>query len=101
MVSKTAMQSNNSNFDQYSTVQLKELVANIVWVYLFYVPQKYPKLQLQEAENLFWTWLAQTTQIRLDRLKKNIKSLSKDEYLKIIAATYEYYQKHKDKAVFF
>lgn len=90
-----------NNFVGYSHAQLRELVKDVVFVFLYFANEKYPQLNTKQAEAKFWEWLAGVTAIPADRLRGKYKSLTGLEYRTILAHTHDYYLKNKDEAVAF
>jgi hypothetical protein len=90
-----------NNFAGYSHTQLRELVKDVVFVFLYLTNEKYPQLNPKQAEAKFWEWLTGVAAIPVDRLRDKYKSLTGSEYRTILAHTHDYYLKNKGKAVAF
>jgi len=90
-----------NDFAGYSHTQLRELVKDVVFVFLYFASEKYPQLNTKQAEAKFWEWLANVTAISATRLRDKYKSLTGLEYRTILVHTHDYYIKNKDNAVAF
>jgi hypothetical protein len=65
-----------NNFVRHSHTQLRELVKDVVFVFLYITHEQHPHPNTKQSEAKFWEWLASVTAIPADRLRDKYKSLT-------------------------